>query len=132
MMETDPVVISAEIFSFTGIIVSAIIFLRLMFKAHSIGSFRFQLSIFILIWVAAEIPHIFDSLGLIDVTNYLQLGLILHLISMLIFAGFIGLRSLRFLLPHTPSQSSFFSPTPATSTDPLQLPKPPSTRELDQ
>lgn len=99
MMETDPVILAAEIYSFIGIVFAAVIFTRLAVKANSIGNFRFQLSIFILIWVAAEVPHTLDSLGLIDVSSYLTAGLLLHLISMVAFAIFVGSRSLRFIHP---------------------------------
>lgn len=99
MMETDPVVLMAEIYSFIGIVLAGFIFTRLAVKGQSIGNFRFQLSIFILIWVAAEIPHILDSLGVVDVSSYLTAGLMLHLISMIAFAVFVGSRSLRFLHP---------------------------------
>ena len=115
-METDPAFLAAELYSFIGILLSAIIFLRLALKARSIGAFRFQLSIFILIWVAAEVPHILDTIGLIDVSSYLELGLYLHLISMIIFAGFIGLRSLRFIHPHNLKGSDFFTAQPPTTS----------------
>jgi len=107
MMETDPLLLVAETYSFIGIVLAAVIFTRLAFKARSIGNFRFQLSIFILIWVAAEVPHTLDSLGLIDVSSYLTVGLMLHLISMIVFAVFVGLRSLRFLHPPHGAQPFF-------------------------
>lgn len=107
MMETDPVILAAEIYSFIGIVLAAVIFTRLAIKGQSIGNFRFQLSIFILIWVAAEIPHILDSLGLVDASSYLTAGLMLHLISMIAFAVFVGTRSLRFLHPPDGGESFF-------------------------
>ena len=121
-MEADPVLLIAEVYSFIGIVLAAFIFTRLAIKARSIGNFRFQLSIFILIWVAAEIPHVLDSLGLIDVSSYLTIGLMLHLVSMIVFAVFVGLRSLRFLHPPHGARSFF----PETSlTGPLKGPSPP-------
>ncbi|TMI44129.1 hypothetical protein E6H23_01515 [Candidatus Bathyarchaeota archaeon] len=121
-MEADPVLLIAEVYSFIGIVLAAFIFTRLAIKARSIGNFRFQLSIFILIWVAAEIPHVLDSLGLIDLSSYLTIGLMLHLVSMIMFAVFVGLRSLRFLHPPHGARPFF----PETSlTGPLKGPSPP-------
>jgi len=99
-METDPAFLAAEVYSFIGILASGIIFTRLALKARSIGSFRFQLSLFILMWVAAEIPHVLDSIGVITATNdLLMMGLELHALSMFVFAGFVIVRSVRFIRP---------------------------------
>ncbi len=129
-METDPLSLSAEVYSFIGILASAVIFARLALKARSIGSFRFQLSFFILMWVAAETPHILDSIGFISATSdLLMMGLELHALSMFVFAGFVVLKSIRFLRPpHAqpfmlnsdlgPSSPSFNPPSsPLAATD---------------
>lgn len=76
------------------------IFFRLALKGKSLGSFRFQLSIFLLIWVISEIPHIAGSLGLIATTGYQDIGLYLHAASMGVFALFVGWRSLKIATLH--------------------------------
>jgi len=76
------------------------IFIRLALKAKSLGSFRFQLSIFLLIWVISEIPHIAGSLGLIATTGYQDIGLYLHAASMGVFALFVGWRSIKIATLH--------------------------------
>jgi len=86
-----------ELFTLAGIIVSGGIFIRLAFKANSIGSFRFQLSLFMLVWVASEVPHVLQTLGLLDATPYDSFGLAAHMTSMAIFAVFVGARSANFL-----------------------------------
>ena len=91
-----------EIFSSILILVSFAIFARLAIKAKSLGSFRFQLSIFLIIWVLAEIPHIGDTLGLISTAGYSDIGLYLHATSMAVFALFVGWRSLKFITIHPP------------------------------
>ena len=91
------------------------IFIRLALKGKSLGSFRFQLSIFLLIWVLSEIPHIAGSLGLIVTTGYDDIGLYLHALSMGIFALFVGWRSIKFATLH---------PTPASTV--LPIPKEPA------
>ena len=113
-MSDDIIVQAAETFTLVGVLLAAIIFARLALKARSIGTFRFQLSIFILVWVAAEVPHIADSLGLISAGSFDDLGLAVHMISMATFALFVGVRSYAFLRikpaqpisPITPQQTS--------------------------
>lgn len=104
------------------IILSAIIFTRLAFKSKSFGSFQFQLSLFVLLWVIAELPHIASTLGMINDTSFELIGVTFHFISMAAFALFVGIRSLQFLYPHqqpptrpanisTPSMSPTKQPT---------------------
>jgi len=76
------------------------IFIRLALKGKSLGSFRFQLSIFLLVWVISEIPHIAGSLGLIATTGYQDIGLYLHAASMGVFALFVGWRSIKIATLH--------------------------------
>ncbi len=92
----DIIAQAAETFTFAGVLLAAIIFARLALKAKSIGSFRFQLSIFILIWAAAEIAHIAETLGLVSFAGYDDLGLAVHMTSMATFAIFVGLKSYGF------------------------------------
>jgi len=87
----------AETFTLVGVLLAAIIFGRLAVKAPSIGSFRFQLSIFILIWVTAEVPHIAETIGVIAVGSFDLFGLAVHMVSMAAFAFFVGVRSYVFL-----------------------------------
>ena len=96
-MSDDILVQAAETFTLIGVILASAIFARLALKAKSTGSFRFQLSIFILIWAAAEIPHIVETLGLISVGSFDDLGLAVHMTSMAAFALFVGLKSYGFL-----------------------------------
>jgi hypothetical protein len=116
-MLDDLIVQAMETFTLVGILVAAGIFLRLGLKARSIGSFRFQLSIFMLAWVAAEIPHVAETLGLVATGSYDDLGLGIHLTSMALFAVFVGLRSYKFLslkpLPPLPPPGHPVLPTGA-------------------
>ena len=96
------------------ILVAFAIFTRLAFKGKSLGNFRFQLSIFLLIWVLSEVPHIAGSLGLISTAAYSDIGLYLHATSMGVFAFFVGWRSIKIATLH---------PNPPTGT--LAVPKEP-------
>jgi hypothetical protein len=113
----DPIVLAAELFTSIVIVLATIVFARLAVKSRSLGSLRFQLSIFILIWVAAELPHIAGSLGIIDETSYQTLGLTFHFLSMAAFALFVGARSFQFLAGHSKPPSF-----PATSISPSRQP----------
>lgn len=89
-----------ETFSLVMILIAFAIFARLAIKGRSLGGFRFQLSIFLLIWVLAEIPHIGETLGLLSTASYSDIGLYLHATSMAVFALFVGWRSLKFITIH--------------------------------
>jgi len=86
-----------EIFTFMGIVLAGLIFVRLALKSRALGSFRFQLSAFILVWVAAELPNAAANLGLITTGSFDTLGLGLHMLSMAAFAIFVGARSFTYL-----------------------------------
>jgi hypothetical protein len=102
-MASDPIIAMFETFNLVLILVAFVIFARLAFKGKSLGSFRFQLSIFLLIWVISEIPHIAESIGFLAATGYEDTGLYLHAASMAVFALFVGWRSLRFLSANPPA-----------------------------
>ena len=102
-MITDILVQFMETFTLAGVCLAGAIFLRIALKAKSIGSFRFQLSIFMLVWVAAEIPHIAQTLGLLSAGTYDDLGLALHMTSMAAFALFVGTRSVNFFMAKSPT-----------------------------
>ena len=105
-MADDPIVFAAELFTSIGVVLAAIIFARLAVKSKSLRSLQLQLSIFILIWVAAELPHIASTLSIIDETSYQTLGLAFHFTSMAAFAIFVGARSFQFLGVHSKPQPS--------------------------
>ena len=108
-MASDPIVALFEIFNLVLILIAFAIFTRLAFKGKSLGNFRFQLSIFLLIWVISEIPHIAESIGFLAATGYEESGLYLHAASMAVFAMFVGWRSLRFLSFHPPVSTTTVS-----------------------
>lgn len=86
-----------EVFTLVGILVAAAIFARLAIKAKSVGSFRFQLSTFILIWAVAESLYVGQDLGFFTASGLDTLGLAFHFVSMAVFAVFVGTRSFKFL-----------------------------------
>jgi hypothetical protein len=96
-MSDELLSMSMEIFTLIGILVSAGIFGRLAIKAKSIGSFRFQLSAFILIWAVAEVLYVGKDLGIFNASGLDTLGLGFHFASMAAFALFVGTRSIKFV-----------------------------------
>ncbi|TMI57195.1 hypothetical protein E6H18_05490 [Candidatus Bathyarchaeota archaeon] len=111
-MADDAVMALFETFNLLLILLAFVIFTRLAFKGKGLGNFRFQLSIFLLIWVISEIPHIAESVGLIATSGYEDLGLYLHALSMGVFALFVGWRSLKFVTLHpTPPTGMISVPT---------------------
>lgn len=93
-------------YSLIMVLLSFAVFTWLGLKAKSIGSFRLQLSIFMLIWAISEVPHIAASLNLFSTAGYEMFGLTLHLISMAAFSLFIGIRSYGFLRTQPPTIST--------------------------
>jgi len=66
------------------------IFGYLALISRNIRSFQFQISIFILIWIAGELANILLQTGSIVLpTSLQQIGYVLHVCSMVFFAVFI-------------------------------------------
>ena len=86
-----------EFYTLFVILASTMVFALLAMKAKSIGSFRFQLSAFIIIWAVAEIVYVGGDLGLVTIGNTDGIGLAFHFASMAAFAVFVGARSFKFL-----------------------------------
>jgi hypothetical protein len=105
-MALDDIISVFETISLVLILVAFAIFARLAIKGKSLGSFRFQLSIFLLIWVLSELPHIAGTLGLVSTAAYSDIGLYLHAISMAVFALFVGWRSIKFATLQIPPTGS--------------------------
>ena len=116
-MPDYPLIQAMETFSLLGVLLAFLVFTRLAVKARSLGSFRFQLSLFMLIWVLAEAPHIAGTLGLISSVGYEGYGLTFHMLSMMAFALFMGAKSYNFLrtpLHITAQASAPLQPQPGT------------------
>src|SRR5215472_15737764 len=120
-MAEDPIIFAAELFTSLGVTIAAIVFARLAYKSKNPRSLQFQLSIFILLWAAAEMPHILDTIGMIDETSYATLGLTFHFISMAFFAIFVGTKSFQFLGAKPAPQAKPPS-FPSTSLSPTKRP----------
>jgi len=105
---TDLAILAAQTYTVIGIVLASIIFARLALKGRNLGSFRLQLSLFILVWAAAELPRAATNLGLISTSPFGTAGLFIHMISMAAFAVFVGAKSFKFFqaLPQGPPSAS--------------------------
>ncbi|MDA4112532.1 MAG: hypothetical protein OK474_00600 [Thaumarchaeota archaeon] len=66
-------------------------------RIRVLRSFQVEMFVFAVVLFAAESPHIFSTLGLINVSSFEAAGLALHSVSMVILAGFVAFRVLGFL-----------------------------------
>jgi hypothetical protein len=69
------------------------IFVWLAWRSHSPKSFRFQISIFILIWIGGEfVTTLYESGSFNFPFELHDLGMQIHLVSMILFASIIFVR----------------------------------------
>jgi len=78
------------------LIVALILFARLAIKSKSLSSLQSQLSVFLMIWIVAELLRALLNAGLIAATSALQLlGFEIHTVAMVAFGGFLLFRFYR-------------------------------------
>ena len=79
------------------LIIALLLFLRLGIKARSIRSVQAELSIFIIIWVVAELLRAMLLLGIIQTNPTIEvLGITVHTLSMIAFGIFVVFRFYRY------------------------------------
>jgi hypothetical protein len=84
---------AATYFVPAGLIISLFLFGRLALKSKSLLSLQTQLSIFLIIWIAAELLRSLLVLNLIQASLQLQLiGFEIHTVAMVTFGAFLLLR----------------------------------------
>ncbi|MBI2184918.1 MAG: hypothetical protein HYU39_08180 [Thaumarchaeota archaeon] len=79
-----------------GLVIALILFIRLASKAKSLNSLQAELSIFVVIWVAAELPRALLTTGMIKASpDAVMIGLLAHTLSMVAFGILIVRRFLK-------------------------------------
>ncbi|MBI4258608.1 MAG: hypothetical protein HY619_06600 [Thaumarchaeota archaeon] len=69
-----------------GLVIALILFTRLAVKAKSLRSLQAELSIFAIIWIAAELPRALLLSGMIQASpETVLIGLLIHTLSMVAF-----------------------------------------------
>ena len=92
-MMIDPLIAVMSNFTFYLLFVALGIFVWLACRSHSVKSFQFQISIFILIWIGGEFMTTLHESGLFNLPPILHdLGMQIHFISMILFASIIFVR----------------------------------------
>ncbi len=87
---------AAELLSLVLIVLSLVVVAFLAYRVKTVKSFQFEMFIFVLVLLLAEVPRILDTLGFIQTTSVEGVGLLLHTASMIFLAGFIMIRVFRF------------------------------------
>ena len=81
----------ATYLTITLLFISLGIFGWLAIKSHSIRTFQFQISTFIIIWIAGEIVNIMITINGID-HGIEDIGMQIHLVAMVLFAVLLWTR----------------------------------------
>jgi bacteriorhodopsin len=68
------------------------IFVWLTARSRNIKSFQFQISVFILIWITAEIIDLLGEEGVIQLFSTSEIGMYVHVLAMAMFSAMIWIR----------------------------------------
>jgi bacteriorhodopsin len=68
------------------------IFVWLTARSRNIKSFQFQISVFILIWIIAEIIDLLGEEGVIQLFSTGDIGMYVHVLAMAMFSAMIWIR----------------------------------------
>ena len=74
------------------LVVALGIFVWLTARSRNIKSFQFQISVFILIWVIAEIIDLLGEEGVIELFSTSDIGMYVHVLAMAMFSAMIWIR----------------------------------------
>jgi hypothetical protein len=88
----DPLTVAVEIFSLALILASFVVITYLTYRIRSRRTFQFEMFLFTVVLVAAEVPRVLYSLHVIDLDALSTVGLGIHSVSMVILTGFVIIR----------------------------------------
>jgi hypothetical protein len=92
-MMISPVLDLMSNFTLYLLFVALGIFVWLAWNSHSPKSFRFQISIFILIWIGGEfVTTLYESRSFNFTSELHDVGMQIHLVSMILFASIMFVR----------------------------------------
>ena len=74
------------------LVVALGIFVWLTARSRNIKSFQFQISVFILIWIIAEIIDLLGEEGVIELFSTSDIGMYVHVLAMAMFSAMIWIR----------------------------------------
>jgi hypothetical protein len=93
---TELIGMGTELTSLLLIVASFLIVAFLAYRTKTIRSLQFEMFIVLLIIMAAEVPKILSSLGLVSISGIEDVGLVVHTTSMVFLCAFITLRASRY------------------------------------
>jgi uncharacterized membrane protein SirB2 len=68
------------------------IFVWLTARSRNIKSFQFQISMFILIWIAGEIVDLLGEEGVVELFSTREIGIYVHVLAMAMFSAMLWIR----------------------------------------
>ena len=68
------------------------VFAWLATRSRNIKSFQFQISIFILIWMASEIVDLLGEEGVVELFSTNEIGVYVHVLAMAMFSAMLWIR----------------------------------------
>jgi hypothetical protein len=88
----EPLGIAAELTSLALILASFLVITYLASRTRSRRTFQFEMFLFTVVLVTAEIPRTLYSLGVVDLSWLSTFGLGIHSVSMVILSAFVAVR----------------------------------------
>ncbi len=88
----DPLTVAVEIFSLALILASFLVISYLTYRVRSRRTFQFEMFLFTVVLVAAEVPRVLYSLHVVDLDALSTVGLGIHSLSMVVLTGFVLIR----------------------------------------
>jgi bacteriorhodopsin len=68
------------------------IFVWLTARSRNIKSFQFQISMFILVWIAGEIVDLLGEEGVVELFSTGEIGIYVHVLAMAMFSAMLWIR----------------------------------------
>jgi hypothetical protein len=87
---------SAELVSLILILISFLVITYLAARVRNVRSFQFEMFLFTLVLVVAEVPRTLYAIGVVDLDSFSTIGLFIHSVSMVILTAFVAYRTYGF------------------------------------
>ena len=89
---SDPLFLFLEKSTIFLLVISLGLFSWSALSSRNLRKFQFQMSIFVLIWIAGEIVRVLHEEGIFTIFGRSEVGMILHTIAMLFFSLMLWIR----------------------------------------
>ena len=92
MIEDTPFSTSLGNLTLVLLVIALEIFVWLTARLRNIKSFQFQISMFILIWIAGEIVDLLGEEGVVELFSSGEIGIYVHVFAMAMFSAMLWIR----------------------------------------